>query len=101
VPHSHDDVGWLKTVDQYYYGSNDSIHWANAGVQYILDTVVPHLVMDKSKRFIFVETAFFWRWWGEQNNHMKTTFKVRLFYFDSLENLNYTLFPINLRLSSK
>ena len=38
IPHSHDDVGWLKTVDEYYYGSRQDIQWA--GVQYTIDTVV-------------------------------------------------------------
>ncbi|XP_060071778.1 lysosomal alpha-mannosidase-like [Ylistrum balloti] len=66
IPHTHDDVGWLKTVDQYYYGDQNSIQ--TAGVQYILDSVIPELLRDPSKRFIYVEVAFFARWWREQNN---------------------------------
>ena len=37
-----------------------------AGVQYTLDTVVQELAWDPDKRFIQVETAFFWRWWQQQ-----------------------------------
>ncbi|OWF45656.1 lysosomal alpha-mannosidase-like [Mizuhopecten yessoensis] len=66
IPHTHDDVGWLKTVDQYYYGDQNSIQ--TAGVQYILDSVIPELLRDPSKRFIYVEVAFFAKWWREQDN---------------------------------
>ena len=73
-------MGWLKTVDQYYYGSNRQ-NWngdtenQRAGVQYILDSVVKELAFDPQKRFIQVETAFFWRWWSEQDETMKEMVK--------------------------
>lgn len=66
VPHTHDDVGWLKTVDEYYYGSKT--HYQKAGVQYIIDSVIQELIQNPARRFIYVETAFFWKWWLEQNN---------------------------------
>ncbi|XP_042478440.1 alpha-mannosidase [Macadamia integrifolia] len=65
VPHSHDDVGWLKTIDQYYVGSNNSIQ--GACVRNVLDSVVQSLLRDPNRKFIFVEQAFFQRWWEEQN----------------------------------
>ncbi len=42
-----------------------------AGVQYIIDSVVKELAFDPQKRFIQVETAFFWRWWNEQSDFTK------------------------------
>ncbi|XP_032121730.1 lysosomal alpha-mannosidase isoform X5 [Sapajus apella] len=66
VPHTHDDVGWLKTVDQYFYGIKNDIQ--HAGVQYILDSVISALLEDPTRRFIYVEIAFFSRWWHQQTN---------------------------------
>ncbi|KAI9109731.1 hypothetical protein K1719_019361 [Acacia pycnantha] len=65
VPHSHDDVGWLKTVDQYYVGSNNSIQ--GACVQNVLDSLVASLQRDPNRKFIYAEMAFFHRWWVEQS----------------------------------
>ena len=73
VPHTHDDVGWLKTVDQYYSGTNRSID--PAGVKYILDTVVQELQRDTRRTFIYVEIAFFARWWNEQSATTKEVVK--------------------------
>ncbi|KAK7250817.1 hypothetical protein RIF29_33527 [Crotalaria pallida] len=65
VPHSHDDVGWLKTVDQYYVGSNNSIQ--GACVENVLDSLVVALQKDPNRKFVFAEMAFFHRWWVEQS----------------------------------
>ncbi|XP_031105302.1 probable alpha-mannosidase At5g13980 isoform X1 [Ipomoea triloba] len=71
VPHTHDDVGWLKTVDQYYVGSNNSIQ--GACVQNVLDSLIPALLADKNRKFIYVEQAFFQRWWRNQSPAMQST----------------------------
>ncbi|KAE9604237.1 putative alpha-mannosidase [Lupinus albus] len=73
VPHTHDDVGWLKTIDQYYVGSNNSIQ--GACVQNVLDSLVPALLADKNRKFIYVEQAFFQRWWREQSEVVQNTVK--------------------------
>ncbi|KAL4583070.1 hypothetical protein LXL04_007634 [Taraxacum kok-saghyz] len=73
VPHSHDDVGWLKTVDQYYTGANNSIR--GACVQNVLDSVISALLDDKNRKFIYVEMAFFQRWWNQQSELLKSKVK--------------------------
>ncbi|EOA22308.1 hypothetical protein CARUB_v10002909mg [Capsella rubella] len=85
VPHSHDDVGWLKTVDQYYVGSNNSIQVAC--VQNVLDSIVPALLADKNRKFIYVEQAFFQRWWNEQSETIKRIVKD-LIHSGQLELIN-------------
>ncbi|GAB4848626.1 hypothetical protein Ancab_003333 [Ancistrocladus abbreviatus] len=73
VPHSHDDVGWLKTVDQYYVGANNSIR--GACVQNVLDSVISALLEDENRKFIYVEMAFFQRWWRQQSPKVRARVK--------------------------
>ncbi|XP_061358600.1 probable alpha-mannosidase At5g13980 isoform X2 [Gastrolobium bilobum] len=85
VAHTHDDVGWLKTVDQYYVGSNNSIQ--GACVQNVLDSMVHALLADKNRKFIYVEMAFFQRWWRDQSEAVQDVVK-RLVSSGQLEFIN-------------
>nr|XP_037875476.1 lysosomal alpha-mannosidase isoform X2 [Bombyx mori] len=73
IPHSHMDAGWVKTFDEYYYGTKTSISSAN--VQLIYHSVISELLYDKKRKFTFSETSYFWRWWKEQRPVTRSTFR--------------------------
>ncbi|CUG94229.1 alpha-mannosidase precursor, putative [Bodo saltans] len=73
IPHSHDDVGWLKTPAQYYYGWNNSIQHAN--VQLIYTSAIDALLANSSRKFISVEMAFFSKWYFEQSSSRRADVK--------------------------
>ncbi len=54
----------------YILDRNDIQH---AAVQYILDSVIESLLENPDRRFIYVEIAFFWRWWMQQTEQMQNT----------------------------
>lgn len=53
----------------YFCVANQTIQ--DAGVQYILDTVMQELDKNPDRKFIYVEIAFFYCWWNEQSDEMK------------------------------
>jgi hypothetical protein len=55
IPHSHCDPGYKKTVEGYYLTE----------VRQVLDSVVETLSRDPSLRFVWSESSYLWRWWGE------------------------------------
>ena len=70
-PHSHDDVGWVKTVDQYFSGSNQYVTKGN--VNMTITSVIEELEKDPQKTFSFVEMKFFTMWWKYQTDDKKNS----------------------------
>ena len=69
-----DDVGWLKNIDSYYANTNNSIQ--HAGVEQILDSSIASLQRNPDRKFIYVEQAFFQRWWVSHPEMQSTVKKL-------------------------
>lgn len=62
IAHTHDDVGWLKNVDQYYSGACEK-DCQQAEVNLIITEAVNALKRDPKRKFTYVEMKFFSMWW--------------------------------------
>ena len=74
IGHTHDDPGWLKTMDEYFSGTNSSI--MPTSVSIIFDTVLGALEEDPQKMYSFCEISFFSIWWKEQTDAKKEKIKA-------------------------
>ena len=61
VPFSHNDPGWLKTVDQYYEDQTS----------HILDNMVSKLIKYPDLTFMWEETVFLSMWWEKQSDFIR------------------------------
>lgn len=73
VPHSHDDVGWCKTADEYLTGAN--IGQQHASVRSILNSVTESLAQNETLKFTYVEMGFFKPWYDLQTQQKKDSVK--------------------------
>lgn len=68
IPHTHNDAGWLYTVDSYYKGDNP-----RGCVECILNNITQALQVNPERKFVYVEQVYFQRWWEEISNSTRQT----------------------------
>eukprot|EP01015_Nassula_variabilis_P016683 TRINITY_DN2577_c0_g1_i10.p1 TRINITY_DN2577_c0_g1~~TRINITY_DN2577_c0_g1_i10.p1 ORF type:complete len:192 (-),score=36.16 TRINITY_DN2577_c0_g1_i10:61-636(-) len=61
ICHSHQDVGWVKTIDEYY----------TQEVKNVYNRVFAAMKQDSKRKFVAVEMAFVSRYWYEANESLK------------------------------
>ena len=62
-PHSHTDLGWQSTLEDYFEGSN--LDYYMGSIEGMLTTVVEQLERDHKRTFTYAEMKFFRMWWDK------------------------------------
>ena len=73
IPHTHDDVGWLKTVDDLFVGHNQRNQ--HSTVQLILDSVLEQMISRPNTKFTYAEMKFFSMWYNRLAPDLKSQVK--------------------------
>lgn len=63
VGHSHVELGRVKTLEQYFSGTEHQLSSAN--VELILDSVVDQLTRRNQTKFAFAEMKYFSMWYNK------------------------------------
>ena len=61
VCHSHQDAGWIYTIDEFY---KNQVDW-------ILNSVTEALEKNHERRYTHGDMMFFQMWWNKQNETKK------------------------------
>ena len=62
MPHSHNDPGWLKTIDGYFATATKSI----------ITNMVEKLTVNKNMTFIWTEMSYLSLWWESSSHDLRT-----------------------------
>lgn len=65
IPHSHNDPGWLKTFEGYYFSQTKEI----------IDNIVDKLTEFKHMKFLWSEISFLSKWWEHAHPTKRHLFK--------------------------
>lgn len=72
ICHTHTDIGWLSTLEEYFYKMNEyKMRGQYGGVYFIITTVVDSLLTNRDRKFVYSEFKYFQMWWDLQSEERK------------------------------
>ena len=76
IPYSKAELGWKKTLDEYYSGVNQAVQ--HASVNSILSSVVEELSDNPDRTFSFAEVKYLQMWYTRQDQKTKDKLKKQI-----------------------